>query len=327
MPTRRTVMRRTLTRAIACATAIAFTAPSIAFAEWEPRRPVNVVLPYSAGGGTDAFARAVAAAVEADDLLPVPMVVTNKPGAGGITGAAEAAGARPDGQTVLITSAGSFLLTSMLNDTPVSPLEDYEIVAQIGDLDPAILVPANSPYEDLGQLVEAMKENPGTLRWAHNGLGGAHNVSGQSFLNANSIEATGVPFQGGGPTRAAVIGEQVDFAVVGIQQAAGFENELRVLGLLAPERDGIASDVPTVAEQGFEFVEVSSPIVAFVPKGTDAEVLEGMETLFEQVAASPAFAEAMAQRGNVPEYLPGAEARARLEALRDDTAEVIEGMK
>ena len=320
------MLRRSFTRALAIGCAL-LAAPTFVWAEWEPRRPVNVVLPYSAGGGTDAFARAVSAAVEADGLLPVPLVVNNKPGAGGITGATEAAGARPDGQTMLITSAGSFLLTSMLKDTPVSPLEDYEIVAQIGDLDPAILVPAGSPHETLEDLVNAIKESPGSLRWAHNGVGGAHNVAGQSFLNANGLEATGVPFKGGGPTRAAVIGEQVDFAVVGIQQAAGFENELRVLGLLAPERDGIAGDVPTVAEQGFDYVEVSSPIVAFAPKGTDPEIVAGMESMLERVASSDSFAAAMRERGNVPEYLPGSEARARLESLRDATAEVIEGLK
>ena len=324
----RHMLRRTLlTRAIALGCATIIAAPAIAVAEWAPRRPVNVVLPYSAGGGTDAFARAVAAAAEADGLLPVPLIVTNRPGAGGITGATEVAGARPDGQTMMITSAGSFLLTSMLSDTPVSPLEDYEIVAQIGDLDPAILVPAGSPHETLEDLVNAMKEAPGSLRWAHNGVGGAHNVAGQSFLNANGIEATGVPFKGGGPTRAAVIGEQVDFAVVGIQQAAGFEEQLRVLALLAPERDGIATDVPTATEQGFDYVEVSSPIVAFAPKGTDAEIVEGMQSMLEAVAGSESFAAAMRERGNVPEYLPGAEARARLESLRDATADVIEGMK
>ena len=321
------MLRRTFARGVALACATIIAAPIAALAEWSPRRPVNVVLPYSAGGGTDAFARAVSAAVEAEGLLDVPLVVTNKPGAGGITGATEAAGARPDGQTMMITSAGSFLLTSMLKDTPVSPLEDYEIVAQIGDLDPAILVPAASPHQTLEDLVNAMKENPGSLRWAHNGVGGAHNVAGQSFLNANGIEATGVPFKGGGPTRAAVIGEQVDFAVVGIQQAAGFEDQLRVLALLAPERDGIAGDVPTATEQGFDYVEVSSPIVAFVPKGTDAEVIEGMQSMLEGVANSDSFKTAMRERGNVPEYLPGDEARARLEGLRDATAEVIEGLK
>ena len=323
------MLRRTILAACAAAIAMpasAFTATD-AWAEWKPRRPVSVILPYSVGGGTDAFARAVAAAVEAEKLLPVPMVVTNKPGAGGITGATEAAGARPDGSTILITSAGSFLLTSMMKDTPVSPLQDFEIIAQFGDLDPAILVPADSPHQTLGDLAEALKAKPGTLRWAHNGVGGAHNVAGQSFLDANGLQATGVPFKGGGPTRAAVIGSQVDFAVVGIQQAAGFENELRVLGLLAPERDGIAADVPTVPEQGFEFVEISSPIVAFAPKGTDPETLKDMEALFEKVAASPAFAEAMKARGNVPEFLPGAEARKRLEALSEGAAATIDALK
>ena len=322
------MLRRTLlTRAMALGCTTLLAVPAIALAEWAPRRPVNVVLPYAAGGGTDAFARAVAAAAEAEGLLSVPLVVSNKPGAGGITGAAEAAGARPDGQTMMITSAGSFLLTSMLNDTPVDPLDDYEIVAQIGDLDPAILVPAASPHETLEDLVNAMRENPGSLRWAHNGVGGAHHVAGQSFLNANGIEATGVPFRGGGPTRAAVIGSQVDFAVVGIQQAAGFEEQLRVLALLAPERDAIASDVPTAAEEGFDYVEVSSPIVAFAPKGTDPEIVEGMQAMLESAAASESFSTAMRERGNVPEYLPGTEARARLEGLRDATAEVIERLR
>ncbi len=323
------MLRRTLAAlcAVAIAAPAAFTFTGDAHAEWAPRRPVNVVLPYAAGGGTDAFARAVAATVEAEKLLPVPMIVTNKPGAGGITGAAEAAGARADGSSILITSAGSFLLTSMMKDTPVSPLDDFEIIAQFGDLDPAILVPAGSPHQTLGDLADALSANPGSLRWAHNGVGGAHNVAGQSFLDANALQATGVPFKGGGPTRAAVIGGQVDFAVVGIQQAAGFDKELRVLGLLAPERDGIATDVPTVPEQGFAFVEISSPIVAFAPKGTDPAILADMEALFETVAASPTFAETMKARGNVPEFLSGADARKRLEALSRDAAATIEALK
>lgn len=318
------MMRRDLFAGFALATLLSATS---ALADWAPDRPVNVILPYAAGGGTDAFARAVAAAVEAEGLLEVPIVVNNLPGAGGITGAAEAAGARPDGQTIMITSAGSFLLTSMLRETPVSPLENFEIVAQIGDLDPAILVPMDSPYATLADLVAAMEADPGGLRWAHNGVGGAHNVAGQSFLNANGIEATGVPFQGGGPTRAAVIGAQVDFGVVGIQQAAGFEGELRVLGLLAPARDGIAGGVPTVPEQGFDYVEVSSPIVVFAPQGTDPSMLDGMEALFEQVATSEAFAAAMAERGNVPEFLGGEDARERLEALQTATTDVIDSLR
>ena len=325
------MLRRTLGRGLAAALTAALAAtlalPAPALAERAPTRPVAVVLPYAAGGGTDAFARAVVATVQEEDLLPVPMAVSNKDGAGGITGAMEAARARPDGSTILITSAGSFLLTSMLKDTPVDPLEDFQVIAQIGDLDPAILVPAGSPHGTLAELVAAMREAPGSLRWAHNGVGGAHNVAGQAFLDANGLEATGVPFKGGGPTRAAVIGAQVDFAVVGIQQAAGFEDELRVLGLLAPERDGIADAVPTVEEQGFEYVEISSPIVAFAPKDADPALVADMQALFERVAASETFAELMRSQGNVPEYLPGDEARARLERLKTDATEVVEALR
>lgn len=303
----------------------AVLAPLVAGAEWAPRRPVNIILPYAAGGGTDAFARAVAAAAEG--IVPVPMVVTNREGAGGITGAAEAAAAAPDGETIMITSAGSFLLTTMLRETPVDPLEDFRVIAQIGDLDPAILVSKDSPFRTLADLVEAAKAEPGGLRWAHNGRGGAHHVAGQSFLNAHGLQATDVPFQGGGPTRAAVIGGQVDFGVVGIQQAAGFENELRVLAILAPERDGIMSGVPTADEQGFPFNAVSSPIVAFAPKDTPDDMLAAMEAAFRQITATEKFGELMQVQGNVPEFLPGAEAEAKLRQLKADTEALMAELK
>ncbi len=303
----------------------AVVAPLAAWAEWAPRRPVNIILPYAAGGGTDAFARAVAAA--ADGIVPVPVIVTNKEGAGGITGATEAAAARPDGETIMITSAGSFLLTTMMRDTPVDPLEDFRIIAQIGDLDPAILVPKDSPFQTLADFVAAAQSAPGALRWAHNGRGGAHHVAGQSFLNAHGLQATDVPFQGGGPTRAAVIGAQVDFGVVGIQQAAGFENELRVIAILAPERDSIMTDVPTADEQGYPFNAVSSPIVAFAPKETPDDMLVVMEDALRQITATAKFAELMQVQGNVPEFLPGAEAEAKLRQIKADTEALMADLR
>ena len=305
--------------------ASALLAAAPAWAEWAPRRPINAILPYSAGGGTDALARAAAAS--ADGILPVPLVIVNKPGSSGITGATEAAAARPDGNTVMVTSSGSFLLTSMLRDTDVNPFDSFEIIAQIGNLTPAVIVPANSPFQSVQDLVDAARANPGALRWAHNGRGGFHQVAGQSFLNRNALEAQDVPFKGGGPTRAAVIGEQVDFAFVGIQQAAGFENELRVLALAAPERDAIRNDVPTLAELGFDYVAVSSPIVFFAPKGTDPAVISGMEAALKAITETQTFADLMRERGNVPAFLSGAETAARLRQMQQDTQPVIDALK
>ncbi len=305
--------------------ASALLAAGPALAEWAPRRPINAILPYSAGGGTDALARAAAAS--ADGILPVPLVIVNKPGSSGITGATEAAAARPDGNTVMVTSAGSFLLTSMLRETDVNPFDSFVTIAQIGNLTPAVIVPASSPFQSVQDLVDAARENPGSLRWAHNGRGGFHHVAGQSFLNRNDLEATDVPFQGGGPTRAAVIGAQVDFAFVGIQQAAGFENELRVLALVAPERDPIRDDVPTLAELGFDYVAVSSPIVFFAPNGTDPEIVAGMEAALKAITETQQFADMMRERGNVPAFLTGAETEERLREMQVQTQPVIDALK
>ncbi|SPJ29964.1 Bug family tripartite tricarboxylate transporter substrate binding protein [Falsiruegeria mediterranea] len=296
-----------------------------AFADWKVRRPVNIILPYKAGGGTDSYARAVASA--GDGLFPVPFVVVNKPGSSGMVGATEAARGRPDGTTVLLTSAGSFLLTSMLRDTDVTPLESFRIVAQIGKLTTSLMVPYDSPYQSLDDLVADIKARPGQVRWAHTGNGGFHNVAGQGFLDSNDLDAVGVPFKGGSATRAAVIGEQVSFGMIGIQQAAGFEEQLRPLALNSDTRDTFMTDVPTFAEAGYDAVDVSSPIIVFAPKDTPDDVVAALEAALKEITSSQAFIDAMAERGNAPVYLPGAEAEANLRAMKENAGPIISALK
>ncbi len=317
--------RRTFVKLTAAGTALTALSPSMAFAQWEPRRPINLIVPYGAGGGTDSFARALAASAES--ALPVPMVVVNRPGSSGITGATEAAGARPDGTTFMMTSGGSFLLTYLLRDTDVNPFDSFQTVAQIGDLTTSLMVPMNSPYQTIDDLVADALARPGELRWNHTGRGSFHHIAGQGFANEAGIEAVDVPFDGGGATRAAVIGGQVDFGMIGIQQAAGFESELRVLALVSNMRDPIAVDVPTFAEQGYDVPLISSPITVFAPNGTDAEIITGMEAALQQITSQPEFAAAMLELGNTPGYLNAADARARLEAMRDAAAPIVAALE
>jgi tripartite-type tricarboxylate transporter receptor subunit TctC len=317
--------RRKFLKSTASASVLTLTTGGAAFAQWQPRRPINIILPYNAGGGTDSFARAVAAV--SDQVLPVPVVVVNRPGSSGITGATVAANARPDGTTFMITSAGSFLLTSMLRETDVNPFDSFRIVAQLGNLSTSLMVPASSPYQSVDDLVADARARPGALRWAHTGRGGFHHVAGQGFLNANGLDAVDVPFRGGSATRAAVIGGQVDFGFIGVQQSAGFENELRVLALNAPERDTMMSGVPTFAEQGYEFVDISSPILVFAPNGVDEDAIVGMQSAIERITALPEFAEIMATRGNAPVYLNGADATARLLAMKDAAEPIIASLR
>lgn len=296
-----------------------------AFAEWKPRRPLNIIVPYSAGGGVDAFARAVAAAAEG--VIPVPVVVVNKPGSSGLVGAQEAASARPDGNTIMLTSAGSFLMASSLRASAVNPFDSFETLAQVGNLAAGIFVPANSPYQTIGELVTAIRNRPGELRWAHTGRGSFLHVAGESFLNENGLDVHDVPFKGGSKVRAAVIGGQVDFGFIGINVGRGFENEMRALGVATPRRDPVMSDVPTFSESGLKYVDVSSPITLFAPKGVDPEIIAGMEAALQKIAASDTFANMMLTKGNAPDFLAGADARKKLEAMADATSPILDAIR
>lgn len=296
-----------------------------AFAEWKPKRPISVVVPYKAGGGADTFARTTAAI--AKDIMKVPLVIVNKPGSSGIAGAKMVASAKPDGLTMMVTSSGSFLLTSMMRQTNVNPFDDFRMVAQIGNINTSLIVPKNSPFQTVADLLKIAKEKPNTLRWAHTGRGGMHNVAGQGFLDLNNITAQDVPFKGGSAVRAAVIGEQVDFAFGGIQQAAGFEEQLRVLAVNAPERDGVMNHVPTFAEQEVKYVDISSPIIAFVPKQTSDEAVSFLQDKLKQITAVPKFTELMQKQGNQPAFLTAQQAEEKLLNMKQQATPVVKALK
>ena len=295
------------------------------FAEWKPRRPLNIIVPYKAGGGTDAYARAIAAA--AADRIPVPVVVVNKPGASGMTGAIAAASAKPDGNTIMLHSTGSFLLGHMLKDTEYGPFDGFKMIAQVGNLKACVAVPSGSSIKSIQDLVDAAKAEPGKLRWAHTGKGSTYHVSGQTFLNSLGLDAVDVPFKGGSAVRAAVLGEQVDFAVLGVQQGRGFEEQMTRLAILSDERDELAADVPTFAEQGFDIPIVSSPIIVYAPSEVDPEIIAGIEAALADIVAAPEFAELVNTKGTLPFYQTGADAEASVRAMQEAVTPIIDALK
>ncbi len=306
------------------ATAALFATTTAGLADDWPKRPINLVVPYKAGGGTDAYARAISAAAEG--VLDVPVVVVNRPGSGGLNGANAVVGARTDGYTMMMTSGGSFLLSTMTRDTEIDALESFEFVAQVGQLRTSLMVPMNSPYQTVQDVIDAAKANPGSLRWAHSGRGGFHHVGGLGFLAQNGIEAQDVPFKGGGPTRAALIGEQADFGFLGVQQLRGFEEQLRALAVNSADRDSIMTEVPSFGELGIPFAAVSSPVIVFSPKGTSADVVATMEAALAKIAAKPKFAELLAERGTGPVYANGNDAKAGLAAMKADAAPLVRSL-
>lgn len=308
----------------AMALAAMLASPVIA-QDWTPKRPINLIVPSSAGGGVDTYGRAVGSALQ--EKLGVPVVIVNKPGAGGLVGSAEVASARPDGHTMLIAASGAVLLGSMFKDAPIDIFDSFETVAQIGDLVFCIAVPADSPIMTATDLVEAAMADPGGLRWAHGSRGSATHVPVQSLLNLNGISATDVPFQGGAKIRAAIIGEQVDFGVMGIQQSFGFENELRVIGVFSDARYPLRPDTPTFDEQGIETGNIGSPVTLYYPKGTPSDAVKTISAAMSEITAMPEFSEALASSGLTPKYRAGDAADAALLQIKEKAQPVIDELK
>ena len=290
--------RRGLIAVTAIAIGLSFCVGTIAKAASYPKRPINIVVPYKAGGGTDAYARALAAS--AKGIIDVPLVVVNKPGSGGLNGAQSTLGAKPDGYTIMLTSGGSFLLSTLTRNTKIDALESFDFISQIGQLKTSLIVPKDSPFNSVEELILAGIESPGSLRWAHSGRGGFHYIAGVGFLASNNIQAQDVPFKGGGPARAAIMGKQTDFGFIGVQQLAGFEEHLRGLAVNANDRDKIVNTVPSFKELSIPFVDVSSPVVLLAPKGTPIEAIRYLEKALKEISDTPKFAEMLSKRGTAP---------------------------
>ncbi len=288
-----------------------------------PSKPVTAIVPFGAGGGTDTYARTLASV--AYDILQQPLVVVNRPGGGGYVGAKFAADARGDGHTIMVQSAGSFILGGMMQKRPVDPFSDFKPVAVIGQLHTGLVVPMDSPYQTAEDLIAAAKEKK--LSWAHTGRGGVHHMAGSAFEIKQGFSTKDIPYKGGGNVRTAVLGGQVDFAWMGVQQVAGFEDKLRVLGVANTERDPVQNQYKTFEEQGVDYVRFVSPITVYVPKRTDQKVIDKLTVAIKEMQQQKPFKKLAKSSGLAVMYKDAAETDVYLKTLRDEWLPVADQVK
>lgn len=301
-----------------------FSATSMAAAQEFPEKPVTLVVGFAAGGGTDTYARALAA--EMSDGLGAPVVVANQEGAAGMIAAQSVSQAQPDGYTLYVASLGSLTVKALYDgeDAAVQPLEDLEILGQIGASITGLLVPADSPFESATDLVGAAKEDPESLRWSHPGRGSLFQLSGVAFLEDNDIAVQDVPFQGGSLARNAVAAGQVDFGFMGIQLKNGFEEEVRALGVAGTERDPANPDIPTFAEQGLPELALTNPQVVMAPPGLPEEVSSTLSDAIESAATSESYEERLSTAGLSVQYRDPDATRERMQELNDILVPLVE---
>lgn len=285
-----------------------------------PEKPVEVIVGYSAGGGTDVMARTVSQFLEQELGDGASVVVKNMPGAGGQIGFTEVAGAEADGYTL-----GTFNLPAALALTH-DRAADYDVtsftyLANFVEDPNTITVAASSPYQTLDELLAAAKADPRAITVGLSSLGGNDHFAANMMAAASGVEFTIVPFKGASNARTAIMGGHVAAGTMTLGQTTNFPDELRVLAVLADERSAFRPDVPTAAELGYD-VKMSSLRGIVGPADMDAETAEKLRAALSAVNANPDFQTMMAEQGNPIAFMVGDDFAATAAAQNQVVADI-----
>lgn len=304
--------RRALGAAALAILAAAAVAPRIAAAAY-PERPINLIVAYAPGGGTDIIARLIAPYVERQLGEGARIVVSNRSGAGGAIGFTELANAAADGYTIGMINTPN-LLTIPIERRTSFTWRSFDLIGNIVDDPGNFSVHADAPIRTLAELAAAAKASPGTLAVGSTGVGSDDHLSMLLFQRAAQVQMTHVPFKGSSEVRTAVLGRHIAVAAINIGEALQYIKggaPLRNLGTASVMRSPLTPDLPTFREQGFDIVMASLRGIA-APRGLPAAVRERLVTAFERAVADPKFQADAAAAFAPLRYLSPAEYEAEL---------------
>ncbi len=276
-----------------------------------PDKPITFVVPFAAGGGTDAFARPLAA--QLDTQLGKRVLIENRAGAGGTVGASMASKAAPDGYTFFMGAAHHAIAPSLYPSLDYDIEKDFIAVAVIARPPQVIVVnPDKVAAKTLPEFIAYAKANPGSLNYGSAGAGTTHHLAGELFKILTKTNIQHVPYRGAGPAMQDLIAGHVPVVFDGMGSSAGpiRAGQLRALAVAAPKRVAAFPDLPTAAEAGLKDYEVATWYGLFAPKNTPPAIVERMIKELRQAMQAPAIKEAWERNGSdVPDVTGAAFAR------------------
>jgi tripartite-type tricarboxylate transporter receptor subunit TctC len=262
--------------------------PSLARAQgaW-PNKPVNIIVPFPPGGGTDAFARPLFASITKNSGRQ--FLIDNKGGAGGTLGAGIAAKAAPDGYTFFMGAVHHAIAPSMYPKLDYNIETDFIPVGLVSSVPQVIVVnPGKVQATTLPQLLEFIRKNPGKLNYGSAGNGTSHHLAGELFKLQTKTFITHIPYRGAGPMLQDLIAGQVDLAFDGLGSSAAHirGGRIRAIAVASERRAPGFPEVPTSTEGGVPTYKVATWYAIWAPKGTPAEAVAGMQAEMRKAFAS-----------------------------------------
>jgi tripartite-type tricarboxylate transporter receptor subunit TctC len=266
---------------------LALTVSIAAVAQSWPTKPVRLINPFPPGGGTDTFARPLAARLS--QSMGQQFIVENLGGAGGTLGAARAAKEAPDGYVFLIGAVHHTIAETLYTKLPYHLERDFVPITVIATVPNVIVVHPKYAFKNLDELIAFAKKNPGKLNYGSAGNGTTHHLAGELFKQVTGTELTHVPYKGAGPLMQDLIAGQVDLAFDGLGSSAAQikAGKLRPLAVTTEKRSALLPDVPTAGEAGVKGYVVTTWYAVWAVKGTPQPIIDRMYQEIAKALQSP----------------------------------------
>ena len=286
-------------RTLGAAALAGLAAPALAQDAW-PSRPVTLVVPWAAGGSTDAVARILAQRLTQDTGRS--FVVDNRTGANGTIGFASVARARPDGYTLLVSTVSTYAMAPWLMQLPYDNARDLMGIGLLASMPIIMVVNSGFPARTLADFVQMARQPNHRITYANSGTGSSTHLATELFLREARLEIPDVGYRGGAPAVQAVLANETPMV---FQAASGIlphiqSGAFRALGITTPQRSPLAPTIPTFAEQGFPGVEVVEHIALQAPAGLPAEIVRRAHAIAKSAMEAPETRERLAALAVVP---------------------------
>ncbi|HEY1226548.1 MAG TPA: tripartite tricarboxylate transporter substrate binding protein [Ramlibacter sp.] len=287
-------------RLLAALTGVALLAVALPGAQAQswPTRGLKIVVPFAPGGSTDIFARLVGDRLAT--ALGQPVVVENRPGAGGNIGADAVAKAPADGYTLLMATTGVMAINNaMYKSMSYDAEKDLKPVVYIASITNVLIVPVDSPLKSVGDVISAAKAAPGKLSFASSGSGASTHMSAELFRLMTGTELLHIPYKGSGQAMPDVISGRVSMMFENMPGAVGHikAGKVRVLGVTGLQRTPALPDVKTIAESGVPGYESLSWSGIAAPAATPPEVVARLNREINAILANPEMKQKLAEQG------------------------------
>jgi len=318
-----TILLRTIVRALLCASAAVSTAP----AQDYPAKPVRILVGFPPSGATDLIARILQPALA--QAFRREIVVENRPGASGVLAADLTAKAPPDGYTLNLVSHSALVVSPAMGSVPYDPLADFTPIARIAELPNVIMARPAVRAQDLRQLVDLAKANPGSLSYGSPGPGSAGHLTGEFFARTAGIQLMHVPYKGGGPAMNDFLAGQIDLFVGVVSTAVPYvqQGRARALAVSGTKRAAPLPEVPTVAESGWPEFEATTWYAFIGPARLPRPVVDRWHRELASALAVPEVRKALLERGFEPAPSAPAEFAAYLRAETVKWAPLVKDLR